>query len=106
MGERLHWVLTQRTFTKRVNLQLNGAHITNDVEKDLDDGIVLIALFEALRKQKVNFKHNKTPKMWVAGLENTNRALKFLIMDGVKLVIVDAENIVEGDLNTTFFSGR
>ena len=47
---------------------------------------MLIALFEALRKQKVNFKYNKNPKMRVARLENTNQALKFLIADGVKLV--------------------
>ena len=73
MGDRQHWVLTQKTFTKWANVQLDGAHIINDVEKDLDDRIVLIALFEALRKQKVNFKCNKNPKMRVARLENTNR---------------------------------
>ena len=72
-GDRQHWVLTQKTFTKWANVQLNGAHIINDVERDLDDGFVLIALFEALRKQKVTFKHNKNPKMRVARLENTNR---------------------------------
>ena len=86
MGDQPHWVLTQKTFTKWANVQLNGAHIINDVEKDLDDGLVLIALFEALRKQKVNFKYNKNPKMRVARLENTKQALKFIIADGVKLV--------------------
>ena len=68
-GDRQHGVLTQKTFTKWANVQLNGAHIINDVEKDLDDGLVLIALFEALRKQEVNFKRNKNPKMRVARLE-------------------------------------
>ena len=81
-----NWVLTQKTFTKWANVPLNGAHIINDVEKDLDDGFVPIALFEALRKQKVNFKNDKNLKMRVALLENTNQALKFLIADGVKLV--------------------
>ena len=64
----------------------------------MDDGLVLIALFEALRTQKDNFKSNKNPKMRVARLENTKQALKFLIADGVKLVNIDAQNIVDGDL--------
>ena len=58
----------------------------------------MVALFEAVRKQKVNFKFNKNPKMRVAWLENTNWALKFLIADGVKLVNIDAQNIVDRDL--------
>ena len=69
MGDRPHGFLTQKTFTKWAIIQLNGAHIINDVEKDFDDGIVLIALFEALRKQKVSFKYNMNPKMRVARLE-------------------------------------
>ena len=72
MGDRPHWVHAQKTFTKWAIVQLNGAHTINDVEKDMDDGFVLIALLEALWKQKVNFK-NKNPKMRVARLENTNR---------------------------------
>ena len=63
----------------------------------MDDGIVPNTLLEALWKQKVNFK-NKNPKMRVARLENTNQALKFIIADGVNLVNVDAQNIVDGDL--------
>ena len=55
-----------------MNVLLNGAHIINDVEEDRDDRIVLIALFEALRKQKVDFKHNKNPKR-VARLEKRTR---------------------------------
>ena len=86
MGDRPHWVLTQKTFTKWANVKLNGAHIINDVEKELDDMIVLIALFEALQKEKDNFKYNKNPKMRVVRLENTKQTLKVLIMDGVKLV--------------------
>ena len=58
----------------------------------------MVALFEAVRKQKVNFKFNKNPKMRVAWLENTNQALKFIIADGVKLVNIDAQNIVDRDL--------
>ena len=65
---------------------MNGAYIINVAEKELDDGLVLNALFEALRKQKVDFKYNKNPKMRVMRPENMNRALKFLIADGVKLV--------------------
>ena len=46
----------------------------------------------------VGFKHNKNPKMRVARLENTNPAFKFFIADGVKLVNIDAQNIVDRDL--------
>ena len=49
------------------------ARTSSTTLRDFDDGLVLIALFEALRKQKVNFKHNKNPKMRVARLENANR---------------------------------
>ena len=73
MGDRPHWVLTQKTFTKWANVPLNGAHIINDVEKGLDDGLVLIAPFEALRKQKVNFKRNKNPKMRWRGWKQGGR---------------------------------
>ena len=89
-GDRPHWVVIQNTFTKWANVQQDAAYNINDVEKDLDDEVVPIALFEALRKQKVSFKHNKNPKMRVARLENTNQALTFLIPDCVKLVNVDA----------------
>ena len=34
----------------------------------------------------------------MARLENRNQALKFITADGVKLVIIDAQNIVDGDL--------
>ena len=34
----------------------------------------------------------------MARLENTNQALKFIIADGVKLVNIDAQNIVGDDL--------
>ena len=98
MGDRRHSVLTQKTFTKWANVQLNGAYTINDVEKDLDEGLMVVVLFEALRKQKVNIKYNKNPRMRVARLENRNQALKFISADGVKLVIIDAQNIVDGDL--------
>ena len=73
MGDRPHWVLTQKTVTKWANVKLNGAHIIDDVEKDLDDGLVPIALVAALRKQKVNFKHNKNPKMRWRGWKQGGR---------------------------------
>ncbi|ELP83617.1 Gelation factor, putative [Entamoeba invadens IP1] len=93
------WVMTQKkTFTKWANVQLSGAFIIKDVEKDLDNGLILIALFEALRKMKVNFKYNRNPKMRVARLENTEQALKFIIADGVHLVNIDAQNICDGNL--------
>ncbi|KAL7713425.1 Calponin-homology (CH) domain-containing protein [Entamoeba marina] len=94
-----HWVRTQKkTFTKWANVQLNGSYVINDVEKDLDDGLILISLFECLRKQKVQFKYNKKPKMRIAKVENTSQALEFIKADGVKLVNIDSQNIVDGHL--------
>ena len=72
-GDRPHWVLTHKTFTKWENVPLNGAHIINDVEKDLDDRIVLIALLEALRKQKISFMRNKNPKVRLRGWKQGGR---------------------------------
>ena len=98
-SEQPQWVLTQKkTFTKWANVQLNGDYLIKDVEKDLNNGLILICLFEHLRKQKVTFRYNKNPKMKIACLENTDQALKFIIQDGVKLVNIEARNIVEGDL--------
>ena len=61
------------TFTKWANVLQNGANIINDVEKDPDDGLVLIALFDALRKLKNNFKRNKNPKMRWRGWKQDGR---------------------------------
>ena len=47
---------------------------------------MLNALLAEVRKQRVNPKSNKNPKMRVALPKNTNQALKFIIADGVKLV--------------------
>ena len=71
--DRPHRVITQRMFSKRENVQLDGADIINVVEKDLDDVVVPTARFEALRKQKICFKCIMNPKMRVARLENANR---------------------------------
>ena len=39
------WILTQKkTFTKWANVQLEGDHLIKDVEKDLNDGLILISL--------------------------------------------------------------
>ena len=43
---------------------------------------MLIALFEAVRKQTVDFKYGKNPKVRVAWLENKNQELKTIIADG------------------------
>ena len=85
MGDQQHWVLTHKTFTKWANVQLNGAHIISDVEKDLDDGFVQIALFEALRKQVI-FKYNMNPKMrwrgWKQGGRVEERAARAGQLEG------------------------
>ena len=64
MTEYPQWVLTQKkTFTKWANVQLDGDYLIKDVQTDLENGLILISLAEHLRKQKINVKYNKKPKM-------------------------------------------
>ena len=94
------WIKAQKkTFTNWANVQLDGEKVINDVEVDLKDGLVLVSLFQILRHQQIPQKYTKEPKMRVQCVENTKIALNFIQQDGVKLVNIGPEDIVDGKLN-------
>jgi hypothetical protein len=67
------------------------------MEDDLENGIKLIALLEEISGGK-KIPCNKNPKMRVQMLENTGQALNFIKSEGLKLVNIGPENIVDKNL--------
>lgn len=91
--------IQQNTFTRWANEHLKTVqkNIT-DLEKDLSDGLRLIALVEVLSGRRLP-KHNKRPNFRSQKFENVSVALKFLEIDeGIKIVNIDSSDIVDGKL--------
>jgi len=92
------WVENQaRAFTRWTNAKLAPRNMK--VEKlttDMCDGIALINLLEICTGKSLG-KFNKKPTMKVQKIENVQIALNFLKKEGVKLVNIGAEDIVDGD---------
>jgi filamin len=65
-----------------------------DLFTDLEDGIYLINLLEIISSQKLPF-YNKKPKIRAQKLENNSFALNFLKKEGIKLVAIGPEDIVD-----------
>ena len=90
--------IQQNTFTRWVNRHLKKAnsHIEN-LETEFSDGLKLISLVEVLSQKQV-YTYNKKPKIRMQQLENVSIALDFLEKEGVVLVSIDAQHIVDGRL--------
>ena len=43
-------------------------------------------------------RYDKKPKMKIQKIQNVDMCMKFLKAEGVKLIAIQAENIVDGDL--------
>jgi filamin len=69
----------------------------NDLEFDLDTGILLINLLEEISGKKIP-GFNKQPKMRIQKVENNNKAVNFIASEGLKLVGIGAEDIVDHKL--------
>lgn len=93
------WVdIQKRTFTKWCNSHLVEKIMKiNDLEKDLEDGVILCALLEQISGKSTGLV-NKKPKIRAQKLENTGAALKFLKSEGIKLVAIGPEDITDGRL--------
>lgn len=94
MDER--WVdIQQRTFTGWVNQHLKDRILKcNDLVNDLKDGILLINLLEIISSKTIP-NYNKKPKIRAQLLENCGWAMKFLKDEGIKLVAIGPEDIVD-----------
>jgi filamin len=61
---------------------------------DLEDGLYLINLLEIISNQKIP-NYNKKPRIRAQKLENNSFALNFLKKEGIKLVAIGPEDIVD-----------
>ncbi|XP_053682431.1 filamin-A isoform X1 [Sabethes cyaneus] len=96
LAEDAQWKrIQQNTFTRWANehLKIIDRNIAN-LETDLADGLKLIALIEVLSQKRMS-KHNKRPTFRSQKLENVSVALKFLQIEGIKIVNIDSSDIVD-----------
>ncbi|XP_066504550.1 filamin-C isoform X2 [Hoplias malabaricus] len=91
--------IQQNTFTRWCNEHLKciNKNIT-DLQRDLSDGLKLIALLEVLSQKKMYRKHHVRPNFRQMKLENVSVALEFLDRERIKLVSIDSKAIVDGNL--------
>ena len=78
--------IQQNTFTRWCNEHLKYANLyIYDLEKDLSDGLKLIALLQELSHKRI-IRYNKKPTFRPQKLENIAIALKFIEDENIKLV--------------------
>ncbi|XP_041442540.1 filamin-C isoform X2 [Xenopus laevis] len=91
--------IQQNTFTRWCNEHLKCVNKNmGDLQKDLSDGLKLIALLEVLSQKKMYRKYHSRPNFRQMKLENVSVALEFLDREHIKLVSIDSKAIVDGNL--------
>ncbi|XP_072922819.1 filamin-C isoform X2 [Hemitrygon akajei] len=91
--------IQQNTFTRWCNEHLKCVNKRiGDLQKDLSDGLRLIALLEVLSQKKMYRKYHSRPNFRQMKLENVSVALEFLDRERIKLVSIDSKAIVDGNL--------
>uniref|UniRef100_U3K7V6 Filamin C n=1 Tax=Ficedula albicollis TaxID=59894 RepID=U3K7V6_FICAL len=91
--------IQQNTFTRWCNEHLKCVQKRIvDLQRDLSDGLRLIALLEVLSQKKMGRKHHPRPNFRQMKLENVSVALEFLEREHIKLVSIDSKAIVDGNL--------
>ncbi|XP_054034987.1 filamin-C [Dryobates pubescens] len=91
--------IQQNTFTRWCNEHLKCVNKRiGDLQKDLSDGLRLIALLEVLSQKKMGRKYHPRPNFRQMKLENVSVALEFLEREHIKLVSIDSKAIVDGNL--------
>jgi len=90
--------IQELTFTRWCNdyLTERGYHV-NSLQEDLKDGLKLINLLEVISGKSLG-RYNRHPKIPQQKLENNLLALKFIEAEGLKLVNIGPEDIVDGKL--------
>jgi filamin len=98
LPQKRTWVDVQKkTFTGWANTFLSERLMKiEDLEFDLEDGKLLCNLLEEISGKKVS--HNKNAKMRIQKVENNSYALRFIQQEGLKLVGIGAEDIVDHKL--------
>ncbi|XP_077400554.1 filamin-C isoform X6 [Vanacampus margaritifer] len=91
--------IQQNTFTRWCNEHLKSVHKRMlDLQKDLADGLRLIALLEVLSQKNMYRKYHARPNFRQMKLENVSVALEFLERQHIRLVSIDSKAIVDGNL--------
>uniref|UniRef100_A0A8C3HVK6 Filamin C n=1 Tax=Chrysemys picta bellii TaxID=8478 RepID=A0A8C3HVK6_CHRPI len=91
--------IQQNTFTRWCNEHLKCVHKRlGDLQRDLGDGLRLIALLEVLSQKRMYRKYHARPNFRQMKLENVSVALEFLEREHIKLVSIDSKAIVDGNL--------
>ncbi|XP_042746727.1 filamin-C-like [Lagopus leucura] len=81
--------IQQNTFTRWCNEHLKCVNKSiGDLQRDLGDGLRLIALLEVLSQKKMGRKHHPRPNFRQMKLENVSVALEFLERERIKLVSI------------------
>jgi len=93
------WVDVQkRAFTRWANQYLTERMLSmNDLQEDLKDGVKLCELLEIISSKQLG-KFNKKPKTRYQFLENNQKGLQFIKEEGLTLVGIGPEDIVDGKL--------
>eukprot|EP01117_Protostelium_nocturnum_P011023 TRINITY_DN39_c0_g1_i2.p1 TRINITY_DN39_c0_g1~~TRINITY_DN39_c0_g1_i2.p1 ORF type:complete len:1155 (-),score=403.16 TRINITY_DN39_c0_g1_i2:144-3608(-) len=94
------WIRIQsKTFRNWCNTHLKHRMMSiNDLRSDLSTGIPLINLVEIISSKTVNNgRWNKNPKVRTQMMENAGFALQFLKTEGLKLVNIGNEDIVDNN---------
>ena len=83
--------IQQRAFTNWFNDRLRGnlkvAKVqVNDLETDLKDGLLIIALLEQLAKPRKVGRYNKNPTNKLHCIENLGACFRFTKSENIKLV--------------------
>ncbi|KAN0030275.1 hypothetical protein ACTA71_010037 [Dictyostelium dimigraforme] len=93
------WIDVQKkTFTGWANNYLKERILKiEDLATSLEDGVLLINLLEIISSKKI-LKYNKAPKIRMQKIENNNMAVNFIKSEGLKLVGIGAEDIVDCQL--------
>lgn len=90
------WINVQtKTFLNWINNALSSRGIRlDDLERDFEDGLELVALVEILSGRKIH-GINRKPRVRQAKGENLCLALEEVKLDGVKLINIGAEDILD-----------
>ncbi|ELR19848.1 Calponin domain containing protein [Acanthamoeba castellanii str. Neff] len=93
------WVDVQKkAFTRWANQFLSERRLKiENIETDLATGINLCNLLEIISSKSLG-KYNHKPTMRYHYLENNGRAVKFIKDEGLQLVGIGPEDIVDGKL--------
>lgn len=92
--------IQRKTFTRWVNTHLSDRELqVNDIQKDFEDGVLLLNLLEIISGEKKIRGWKKKPKSYAQKMENINKGLKFIKDEGVVIVNIGADDISRGNLS-------